>query len=118
MKITNPFAVLSTKYDTHPHIVAWMECRHMGNRTMHELRDLVGKDVQDPITIEKGTIVSFDGPCMADDCQRPRDPDPRFENHCCRPIYTVQYPGRQEIHHLDELYLITNEGMQNCSLPW
>lgn len=116
METPSPFAVLSKKYDDYPHIVAQMECCYADSLTVKELRERVGADVRDPITNELGKIVSFNGPCMADDCERPRDPDPRFGNHCCRPIYVVQYSGKQKILHLDEIRLIENEQMS--SLPW
>lgn len=111
MDITNPFAVLSAKYDSHPHIVAAMECRYNDGRTIRELRSLVGRNVCCPDTLRFGRIVSFDGPCMADDCTMPRDP--QF-NYCCRPLYGVLwYSGEMELYHLKDLPL-----EKLSSLPW
>ncbi len=115
-KITNPFGALSEKYDRFPHIVAQMECSYMNGHTLKELRDLVGQETLETITLERGKIVSFDGPCMDGDCKRSRDPEPGIGNNCCRPVFAVQYSDRTKIIHLDEIWLV--QGEQNSSLPW
>lgn len=116
MEITNPFGALSEKYDRFPHIVAQMERLYLNGYTVKELRDLMGQETLETTTLERGKIVSFDGPCMDGDCKRPRNSDPKLERNCCRPVFAVQYSDRTEISHLDEIWLV--QGEQNSSLPW